>query len=112
MILKEGTDMPEEPKAPEYEPKEYSWIEMPADNDIWRRDKGRLDHATHEQVTDPTDILTVGFVSFLWFGVLGMSKGHLTGSLKCIEHRDPVLAGRFHADFGAIVFLKPRRQPS
>jgi hypothetical protein len=38
----------------------------------WRWDKGRFDHAAHEQVTDPTGILTVGFVSLLWFGLLGI----------------------------------------
>jgi hypothetical protein len=79
---------------------------------IWRRDKGWLDHATHEQVADPTGILSVGFVSLLWFGVLGMRKGYLAGFLQYIEHRNPVLASGFHADFLTVVFLKPGSQAS
>ena len=78
----------------------------------WRWDKGRLDHAAHEQVTDPAGILTVGFVSLLWFGVLGMGKGYLAGFLQYIEYRNPVLASGFHADFLTVVFLKPGSQAS
>lgn len=39
-----------------------------------------------------------------------MRKGNKTGFLKDVEDRDPVLAGRFHADFCAVVFGKPFRQ--
>jgi hypothetical protein len=76
----------------------------------WRWDKGRLDHAAHEQVADPTGIFTVGFVSLLRFGVLGMCKGYLAGFLKHIEYRDPVLASGFHADFVTLMLLKPGSQ--
>ena len=76
----------------------------------WRRDKGRLDHAAHEQVTDPSGIPAVGLVSFLGFGVLRMCQSNLTGLLQGIEHRNPVLAGRLHANFLALVLLKPGSQ--
>ena len=73
----------------------------------WRWDKGRLDHAAHEQVADPPGVFTIGFVSLLRFRVLGMSKRYLAGFLKHIEHRNPILAGGFHTDFLTLMFLKP-----
>ena len=75
----------------------------------WRWDKGWLDHAAHEQVADPTGIPSVGFVSLLRFGILGMCKGYLAGFLKYIEYRDPVLTGRFHADFPHTDALEARQ---
>ena len=32
-IRKKGSAMPEEPKTPEYDPKDHPWIEMPEDED-------------------------------------------------------------------------------
>ena len=56
-------------------------------------DKRRPDHVAHEQITDPFRILTVGLISLLRFGVLGVSKYDIACFLKDIENRDPVLAG-------------------
>ena len=78
----------------------------------WRRDKGRLDHTAHKEIADPAGIFTIGFVPLLRFGVLGMRQGNLTGILKCIEDRDPVLTGGFHTYFCTIVFMKPVSQTS
>lgn len=61
--------------------------------DIRRRNKVRLDYVTHEQITDPFGILAVHFVSFLRFGVLGMSKNNIAGFFKNIEHENTILSG-------------------
>ena len=66
-------------------------------------DKGRLDHVTHEQITDPFGILTVGLISLLRFGVLGVSKNDIACFLKDIEHRDPVFTGGFHAHVRTVI---------
>jgi hypothetical protein len=73
-------------------------------------DKGRLDHVTHEQIAYPLRVLTVGLIPFLWFGVLRVSKYHVACLFKDIEYRDPVLTGRFHADFHTLMLLKPGSQ--
>lgn len=72
-----------------------------------RRDKTGFYHVTHEQVADPFGILTVRLISLLRFRIFGMRKGNETGLFKDVEYRDPVLAGRFHADFCAVIFGKP-----
>ena len=77
-----------------------------------RRDKGRFDHAAHEQVANPTGILAVSLVAFLGFGVLGMRKRHLAGFLKHIKYRNPILASGFHADVHTVVFMEPFSQLS
>jgi len=61
--------------------------------DVSRRDKGRFDHITHEQIADPLRILTVSLISLLRLGVLGVSKYDIACLFKDIEHRDPVLTG-------------------
>ena len=73
----------------------------------WRRDKGRLDHVAHEQVTNPLGILTISLVAFLGLGVFGVSQSHQTGFFEDVEDGNPELAGRFHADFLAVVLVKP-----
>ena len=70
----------------------------------WRRDKGRLDHVAHEQVTNPLGILTVSLVAFLGLGVFGVSQSHQTGFFEDVEDGNPELAGRFHADLLAVVY--------
>ncbi len=40
-----------------------------------------------KQITDPFYVLAVGFIAFLWFGILGVSKRHPTGFLKDIKNR-------------------------
>ena len=80
-------------------------------NDVSRRNKGRFDHVTHEEVTDPFGILTVCLVSFLRFGVFGMGKGDKEPCFfQDIENRDPILTGRFHTNFKTAVFCKPVSQ--
>ena len=79
--------------------------------DIRRGNEGRLDHVAHEEVTDPSGILAVGLVSFLRLGVLRVSKNDMEGLFQNVVNGDPVLAGRFHTDIGALVGLKPERQP-
>ena len=76
----------------------------------WRRDKGRLDHVAHEQVANPLCILPVSFVAILRFGVLGVCKCYKTGFFEDVEDRNPESAGRFHADFHAVILVKPERQ--
>ncbi len=79
--------------------------------DIRRGNEGRPDHVAHEEITDPSGILSIGLVAFLRLGVFGVGKNHIAGLLKDIENRDPILAGRFHADIRALVGMKPERQP-
>ena len=76
----------------------------------WRRDKGWLDHVAHEQVANPLCILPVSFVALLRFGVLGVCKCYKTGFFEDVEDRNPESAGRFHADFHAVILVKPKRQ--
>ena len=59
----------------------------------------------------PSGILAVGLVSFLRLGVLRVSKNDMEGLFQNVVNGDPVLAGRFHTDIGALVGLKPERQP-
>jgi len=72
-----------------------------------RWDKRGLDHFTHEQITDPFRVLTVGLISLLWFGVLGVSKYDIACLFENVEYRDPVLASRFHAYIRTFVRGKP-----
>ena len=74
------------------------------------RDKTGFYHVTHEQVADPFGILAVSLIPLLRFRIFGMRKGNETGVFQDVEDRDPVLAGRFHADFRAVVFGKSLRQ--
>ena len=92
----------------ELEPAAY---QFPQVTDISRRDKGRPDHVTHEQVADPFGILAVGLVSLLWFRIFGMCKDdRKAGFFQDIKNRYPVFAGRFHTDFETMVFGKPVTQ--
>ena len=92
----------------ELEPVAY---QIPQMADVSRRNKGRFDHVTHEEVTDPFGILTVCLVSFLRFGVFGMGKGDKEPCFfQDIENRDPILTGRFHTNFKTAVFCKPVSQ--
>lgn len=75
--------------------------------DIWRWNKAGLDHDAHKQVTDLLGVLLVGFVAFLRLRVFGVCESDPTGFLKDVEHGNPVLAGRFHTNFFALVFCKP-----
>jgi hypothetical protein len=74
---------------------------------IGRRDEGRFDHVTHEQIADPLCVLTVGLISLLRLGVLGVSKYDIACLFKDIEYRDPVLAGGFHAHVHTVVRGEP-----
>ena len=75
--------------------------------DFRRRDKTRFYHVAHEQVADPFCILAVGLIALLWLSIFGMGQGDKTGLFKDIKNRDPVLASRFHTDFGTGIFGKP-----
>ena len=78
---------------------------------VSRRNKGRLDHATHIQITDPFGILTVSLIPLHRLGIFGMGKRNpKVMLLQDIENRDPVFAGRFHADIVAFVLCKPVTQ--
>ena len=76
----------------------------------WRRDKGRLDHIAHEQVANPLCILPVSFVALLRLCVFGVRKRYKAGFFEDVEDRNPVSAGGFHADFLAVILVKPERQ--
>ena len=78
--------------------------------DFGRRDKAGLYHIAHKQVADPFGIFTVGLIALLRFCVFGMGKGDEASFFKDVEYRDPVLAGRLHADFRTGVFGKPVSQ--
>lgn len=78
---------------------------IPQMTGIGRRYKGRPDHITHEQVTDPFGILAVSLVLFLCFGVLEMSEDNRESCiLKDIENRDTVFTGRFHTNLSTVIF--------
>jgi hypothetical protein len=78
--------------------------------DIRRWDKTALYHSAHEEITDPHGIFAIGLVAFLRLGVFGMSESNVAGCFEDVEDRDPILTGRFHADFSAIILGKPFRQ--
>jgi hypothetical protein len=59
-------------------------------SDVRRRDKARLDHIAHEQVTNPLGILAVGLVALLRLGVLRVRERDQTGLLKDVEYGNPV----------------------
>ncbi len=75
--------------------------------DFRGRDKTRFYHIVHEQVSDPFGILAVSLIALLRLCIFGMGQGDKTGLFKDIKNRDPVLAGRFHADLGTGIFGKP-----
>ena len=78
---------------------------------VSRWNKRRFDHVAHEQITDPLGVLTVSLISFLWFCILWMSKNNRNiRFFKDIKYRNPILAGRFHADVRTPVLSKPTAQ--
>lgn len=76
----------------------------------WRQDEGRLDYVTHEQVADPLCVLAVSFVALLRLCVLGMCQCNQTGFFEDVEDGNPVLVGRFHVNFPAVILVKPESQ--
>lgn len=76
----------------------------------WRRDKGRLDHVAHEQVADSLCVLPVSFVALLRLCVLGVCQCNQIVFFEDVEDGNPVLAGRFHANFPAVILVKPESQ--
>lgn len=74
--------------------------------DFRRRDKVWLYHVAHEQVANPFGILAVRLVALLRLGIFGMGKDDMTSFFKDVEYGDPVLAGRFYADFRTVIFGK------
>ncbi len=88
----------------------FCYFPLAAHRIRWRRDKGRLDHVAYEQVANPLGILPVSLVALLRLCVLGVSEGDEAGFFEDAEDRNPELTGRFHADFLAIVLVKPDRQ--
>ena len=94
--------------AGEFEAVSY---QNPKLSDISGRNKRRFDYAAHIQIADLFGVFAVGFVSFLWFGVFGMGKSiSKVMFFQDIENRDPVLAGRFHANIRTVIFSKPVTQ--
>ena len=77
---------------------------------VSRRDKGRLRHSTHEQVTDPPGVFSVSLVPFLWLCVFRVGKFDIACLFEDVEDRDPVLACRFHADISTLMLRQPFRQ--
>ena len=75
--------------------------------DGWRLDEGRFDHVAHEQVTNPLCVLPVSLVALLRLCVLGACQYNRTEFLEDVEDKNPVLAGRFHANFLAVILVKP-----
>lgn len=49
-----------------------------------------LNHIAYEQITGPFSAFAVSFVTFLRFGVFGVSKCHPAGLFKNVENRNPV----------------------
>jgi len=60
-----------------------------------------------EQVGNPLGILLVSLLALDRPDIFRMGKDDMDMVFKDIENRDPVLAGRFHADMKALVFEKP-----
>ena len=75
--------------------------------DVRRRDEAGLNHVAHEKVANPFRILPVGLVALLWLGVLGMSQCDLVVLFEDIEHGNPILARRLHANLVAGIQRKP-----
>ena len=80
--------------------------------DDGRRDKAGLDHAAHEQVANPTSVLAIRLVALHGLGVLGMGERNLTGLFEDVEHGNPILTRRFHADLCAAQFRQPTTKVS
>lgn len=78
---------------------------------VCRRDKRRLDHATHIKITNPLGIFAVSLIPLHGFGVFWMGKRNPQVVLfQDVKNRDPILSGRFHADIVAVVLCKPVTQ--
>ena len=72
-----------------------------------RWNKAWLDHIAHEQVANPFGILAVGLVPLLRLGVLRMGERDRMVDFESVEHWNPILAGRFHANFVAGIQGQP-----
>lgn len=78
---------------------------------VCRWNKGGLDHAAHIQVADPFGIFAVSLIPLHRLGIFGMGKRNpQVVLLQDIENRNPILAGRFHANIVAVVLSKPVTQ--
>ena len=77
-----------------------------------RRDKAGLDHTAHEQVANPTSVLAIRLVALHGLGVLGMGERNLAGLFEDVEHGNPILTRRFHADLCAAQFRQPTTKVS
>lgn len=80
--------------------------------DDGRRDKAGLDHAAHEQVANPTSVLVIRLVALHGLGVLGMGERNLAGLFEDVEHGNPILTRRFHADLRAVQLRQPTTKVS
>ena len=78
--------------------------------DAGGRDKAGTNHTAHEQIANPAGVLTVGLVSLLRFGVLGVRENDMAGFFKDIEDGNPVLTGGFHADLNTLILVQPLRK--
>jgi len=72
-----------------------------------RKDKARIDHIAHEQVTNPFSILMIGFIDFLRFSEFRISRSHRARFFKDVENRNPILTGGFHANLSVGIMGKP-----
>ena len=76
-----------------------------------RQDKRRFYHSAHVQITNPFGILTVCLVALLRLCIFGVGKSNPDVILlQDIKNRDPILAGRLHADIITAIFGKPVTQ--
>lgn len=75
--------------------------------DSWWRNEARLDHVAHEQVANPLGVLAVGLVPLLRLGVLRMGERDSVVGFEDVEHWNPILTGRFHANFVTGVQRQP-----
>lgn len=78
--------------------------------DVGGRDKAWFNHIAHEKITDPFGILAVSLIALLRLGVLRMGKGDKDRLFEEVKDGNPILTGRFHADFLTGVLGKPKGQ--
>ena len=72
----------------------------------------QIDHAAHEQVANPTSVLAIRLVALHGLGVFGVSERNPAGLFEDVEHGNPILPRRFHADLCAAQFRQPTAKVS
>ena len=86
--------------------------QLPKNTGILIGDKAALHDTDTEKFTDPFGIF--GIILFAFYGTHPFGVGNdntQTSLFQNVEHRNPILSGRFHADIEAVVSVQPVSEP-